>query len=145
MADATSHQLVVFSLAGEEYALPIASVREIIRYSEPRRVASGASWIRGVIGLRGKIIPVYDLAARLRLGATTDAGKIVIVEGPAGQAGIMVDEVEGVLTVASERLEDVAGAGGDAIEAIAKIGDRLVILLDTECLFAVADDLPAAA
>jgi purine-binding chemotaxis protein CheW len=149
MADATSHQLVVFSLAGEEYALPIASVREIIRYSEPRRVASGASWIRGVMGLRGKIIPVYDLAARLRLGATTDAGKIVIVEGPAGQAGIMVDEVEEVLTVRSDQLEPVPTANTDSIEAIAKIDDRLVILLNSEGLFAstpAADELaPAAA
>jgi purine-binding chemotaxis protein CheW len=60
----TSQQLVVFSLGAEEYALPIAAVHEIIRFAEPRSVASEVPWIRGVIGLRGKIIPVYDLAAR---------------------------------------------------------------------------------
>ena len=61
----TSQQLVVFSLGAEEYALPIAAVHEIIRFTEPRSVASEVAWIRGVIGLRGKIIPIFDLAARL--------------------------------------------------------------------------------
>lgn len=64
MSDSSSKQLVVFSLGSEEYALPIGAVHEIIRYSEPRTVASSEPWIRGVIGLRGKIIPVFDLAAR---------------------------------------------------------------------------------
>ena len=63
MSDITSQQLVVFSLGSEEYALPIGSVHEIIRYTEPRTVASDAAWIRGVIGLRGKIIPIFDLAS----------------------------------------------------------------------------------
>jgi purine-binding chemotaxis protein CheW len=140
-----SRQLVIFSLAGEEYALPIASVHEIIRYTEPRSIASSASWIRGVIGLRGKIVPVFDLAARMGL-AGSEPGKIVIVEGGAGQVGVMVDDVQEVLTVSCDQLEDVPGAGTDAIEAIAKIGDRLVILLDPAGLFArPGDDLPVAA
>ena len=67
MSDITSQQLVVFSLGSEEYALPIGAVHEIIRYTEPRSVASDVPWIRGVIGLRGKIIPIYDLAARIGL------------------------------------------------------------------------------
>ena len=67
----TSQQLVVFCLGAEEYALPIAAVHEIIRFSEPRSVASEVAWIRGVIGLRGKIIPIFDLAARLELAART--------------------------------------------------------------------------
>jgi len=61
----TTRQLVVFSLGEEEYALPITQVQEIIRYQEPRAVASDSSWIRGVISLRGRIIPVCDLAERL--------------------------------------------------------------------------------
>jgi len=67
MSDPTSQQLVVFSLGRGEYALPIGSIHEIIRYTEPRTVASDALWIRGVIGLRGKIIPIFDLAARMGL------------------------------------------------------------------------------
>jgi purine-binding chemotaxis protein CheW len=148
MSELTSQQLVVFSLGSEEYALPIGSVHEIIRYTEPRTVASEAAWIRGVIGLRGKIIPIFDLASRMELeNVGSEPGKIVIVEAGTGQVGIMVDEVEEVLTVSSERLEDVPSAGSDSIEAIAKIDDRLVILLNPEGLFARsgADEIAAAA
>ena len=67
MSDITSQQLVVFSIGSEEYALPIGAVHEIIRFTEPRSVASDVPWIRGVIGLRGKIIPIYDLASRMGL------------------------------------------------------------------------------
>jgi len=143
----TSQQLVVFSLGAEEYALPIAAVHEIIRFAEPRSVASEVPWIRGVIGLRGKIIPIFDLAARLELAATgTDPGKIVILETGTGQVGVMVDEVEEVLTLRADQLEPVPTANTDTIEAIAKIGDRLVILLNAEGLFApaAADELAAA-
>jgi purine-binding chemotaxis protein CheW len=135
MSETTSQQLVVFSLGSEEYALPIGSVHEIIRFTEPRSVASNAAWIRGVIGLRGKIIPIFDLASRLELDGS-EPGKIVIVESGSGQVGVMVDEVEEVLTVSADRLEDVPTANSEAIEAIAKIEDRLVILLNPEGLFA---------
>jgi purine-binding chemotaxis protein CheW len=147
MSDVTSQQLVVFSLGSEEYALPIGTVSEIIRFTEPRNVASDAAWIRGVIGLRGKIIPIFDLASRMGLDtAGSEPGKIVIVESGTGQVGVMVDEVEEVLTVTSEQLENVPSAASDAIEAIAKIEDRLVILLNPAGLFARsgADDLAAA-
>jgi purine-binding chemotaxis protein CheW len=141
----TSLQLVVFSLGAEEYALPIAAVHEIIRFSEPRSVASEVAWIRGVIGLRGKIIPIFDLAARLELAGTgTEPGKIVIVETGTGQVGVMVDEVEEVLTTDSDQLEPVPTANAETIDAVAKIGDRLVILLNPEGLFAAtqpADEL----
>src|SRR6201990_1801349 len=130
MSDITSQQLVVFSLGSEEYALPIGAVHEIIRFTEPRTVASEVPWIRGVIGLRGKIIPIFDLPSRMGLQATdSESGKIVIVETATGQAGIVVGDVEEVLTVTTEQLEDVPTADRETIEAIAKIGDRLVILL----------------
>ena len=148
MSDTTSsRQLVVFSLGTEEYALPIAAVSEIIRSTEPRSVASEVAWIRGVIGLRGKIIPIFDLASRMELDTVgSEPGKIVIVESGTGQVGVMVDEVEEVLTVSSEQLEDVPSAASDAIEAIAKIEDRLVILLNPAGLFAAptSEDLAAA-
>jgi purine-binding chemotaxis protein CheW len=147
MSDITSQQLVVFSLGSEEYALPIGTVSEIIRFTEPRTVASDAAWIRGVIGLRGKIIPIFDLAARMALESLgSEPGKIVIVETGTGQVGVMVDEVEEVLTVTSDQLEDVPIANRGAIDAIAKIEDRLVVLLNPAGLFvrSGADDLAAA-
>ena len=135
-----SRQLVIFSLGSEEYALPITRVQEIIRYTEPRSVASETPWLQGVINLRGKIVPVCDLA--LRLGLPTervDGAKIVIVETQTGTAGVIVDDVDEVLTVEAEQLEPVPSADTDYVEAIAKMGDRLAILLNPDGLFAGVD------
>jgi purine-binding chemotaxis protein CheW len=76
-----------------------------------------------------------------------ELGKIVIVETGGGQAGVVVGDVEEVLTVTEDQLEDIPTTGNDAINSIAKIGDRLVVLLDPQGLFASAqiDDAVAAA
>jgi purine-binding chemotaxis protein CheW len=133
----TTRQLVIFSLGSEEYALPITRVQEIIRYTEPRSVASQTAWIRGVINLRGKIVPVCDLAARLGLALERpEAAKIVIVETAVGTAGVIVDDVDEVLTVTPEQLEDVPTADAAYVDAVAKVGERLAILLNPDGLFA---------
>ncbi|HUA47925.1 MAG TPA: chemotaxis protein CheW [Solirubrobacteraceae bacterium] len=138
MSDANNpRQLVVFTLGAEQYALPIQQVHEIIRYSEPRSVASRADWVRGVISLRGRIVPVYDLAARLGLHSElTEQAKIVIVEVGSETAGVIVDGVEEVLTVEDDQLQEAPGADTTLIESIAKIGDRLVVLLKPSAIFA---------
>ena len=136
MSPESTRQLVVFSLGEEEYALPITQVHEIIRWTDPRSVASDEAWVRGVISLRGKIVPVYDLAARLGLLAERpEHAKIVIVQTGTDMAGVIVDDVEEVLTVDVEQLDTVPAAGDPAIEAIAKIEQRLVVLLDPVGLF----------
>jgi purine-binding chemotaxis protein CheW len=125
-----TRQLVIF-------ALPITRVQEIIRYTEPRSVASQTRWIRGVINLRGNIVPVCDLAERLGLGLDRpESAKIVIVETAAGTAGVIVDDVDEVLTVTSEQLEDVPTADAAYVDAIAKVGERLAILLNPDGLLA---------
>ena len=136
----TTRQLVIFSLGSEEYALPITRVQEIIRYTEPRMVASRTAWIRGVINLRGKIVPVCDLAERLGLDhERAGIAKIVIVETEIGSAGIIVDDVEEVMTVDDAQLEDVPAANTAYVDAIAKLGDRLAILLNPDGLLAGLD------
>jgi purine-binding chemotaxis protein CheW len=139
MSHDSNLQLVVFSLGEEEYALPITHVQEIIRYTEPRGVASQTPWIKGVISLRGKIVPVYDLASRLGLQTSTEAYKIVIVESGDDMAGVIVGEVEEVLTVTTADLDEVPAAGAACIQAIAKVDDRLVVLLDPAGI--LAEDL----
>lgn len=142
----STRQLVVFSLGDEEYALPITQVHEIIRYTEPRSVASDVDWVRGVISLRGKIVPVYDLASRLGfVSERKESAKIVIVETATDMAGVIVDDVEEVLTVEAEQIEDVPAADNESIEAIAKIDDRLVILLNPSGIFASASSVAASA
>jgi purine-binding chemotaxis protein CheW len=136
----TTRQLVIFSLGSEEYALPITRVQEIIRYTEPRVVASRTAWIRGVINLRGKIVPVCDLAERLGLDLErSGVAKIVIVETETGTAGVIVDDVEEVLTVDDAQLEDVPTADTAYVDAIAKLDSRLAILLNPDGLLAGLD------
>jgi purine-binding chemotaxis protein CheW len=130
MTNDSTMQLVVFSLGEEEYALPITHVQEIIRYTEPRGVASETPWVKGVISLRGKIVPVYDLASRLGLTVTAESNKIVMVESGELMAGVIVGDVEEVLTLTNEDLDEVPAASSACIKAIAKVGDRLVVLLD---------------
>ena len=90
-AETKARQLVVFTLGSEHYALPIQEVHEIIRYTEPRSVASRVDWVRGVISLRGRIGPCSDVAARLGIGSQlTENTKIVIVEAGSETAGVIV-------------------------------------------------------
>ena len=146
MPDATNpRQLVVFTLGTEHYALPIQQVHEIIRYSEPRSVASRADWVRGVISLRGRIVPVYDLATRLGVPSElTEETKIVIVEAGSETAGVIVDGVEEVLTVEDEQMQEAPGADTTLIDSIAKVDDRLVVLLKPSAIFAEPDVALAA-
>jgi purine-binding chemotaxis protein CheW len=144
--DAPTRQLVVFSLGDEEYALPIADVHEIIRYTEPRSVASSVGWIRGVISLRGKIVPVYDLASRLGDARDPDhpPQKIVIVESAERMAGVIVDDVAEVLTVDCDSVEPVPSAADASIDGIARIEDRLIVLLSPVGLFGGPPEIAAA-
>jgi purine-binding chemotaxis protein CheW len=140
-AEPTIRQLVVFSLGKEEYALPITQVQEIIRYTEPRSVGSHIESVRGVISLRGGIVSVYDLATRLGVAPSPLSGetKIVITESGSGVAGIVVDDVQEVLTIEPEQLEDVPTTNDPLIDRIAKIDDRLVILLNPTAIFEFAE------
>lgn len=142
-------QLVVFSLGEEEYALPISYVHEIIRYTEPRTVASEDQSVRGVISLRGKILPVFDLGTRLAIqaGEPAERSKIVIVETGSDMAGVVVDTVEEVLTVEEDQIDDgtsLGGISGVVVDGIAKIDDRLVVLLSPEAIVAIGADFTAA-
>jgi purine-binding chemotaxis protein CheW len=130
-------QLVVFTLGSEDYGLPITTVQEIIRYERPRTIPSAPPSVRGVINLRGKIVPVVDLKSCMQLpGDELEESKIVIVEAGAITAGVIVDDVSEVITVEEDTLEPVPAAGAGYISAVAKVGDRLLLLLDFEAMFA---------
>jgi purine-binding chemotaxis protein CheW len=137
-----SHQIVVFTIGSEQYALPIAQVQEIIRYHEPRLVASPIPWVRGVISLRGRIVPVYDIAERLGIDSElTEHAKIVIVEAGTETAGVIVDDVDEVLTVDEQQFEHLPDTGSDMIDSVVKIEERLVVLVNVAAIF---DYTPAA-
>jgi purine-binding chemotaxis protein CheW len=126
--------VVVFTLGGERYALPIARVQEVIRHSHPRPVGSRIPFVAGVIELRGRIVPVCDIAARVGARAgRTDQQKIVIVDLAGGQAGVLVDAVDEVVVVPERRLAPAPAEIRTAwLSNIARLGDELVMVLDPE-------------
>lgn len=129
-------QVVVFDLGGEEYALPIHHVREVIRYTQPRRV-SGDPRVLGVISLREKLVPIVDVARGLGLEVTpSDESKIVIVAtGETTSAGVIVNGVNEVITLRGEDIDPLPVSDTESLGAVAKLGDRLLMLLDAERIF----------
>ncbi len=138
MSDAT-RQYVLFRVGDEAYGLPIANVSSIIRYEPTTPVPRAPRSVDGVIDLRGRVVPVVDLAKRL-FGTTTEPDattRIVVTEGEGGEVGLIVDQAMEVATLSSEEMmpppasalrSDVA----DAFQAVVHRGDRLVILLDLD-------------
>jgi purine-binding chemotaxis protein CheW len=147
-AEQSYRQIVVFTLGEEEYAFPIAHVHEIIRRTQPRSVASPDPWVRGIISLRGRIVPVHDLATRLGVaGGASEEWKIVILEVDGEVAGVIVDDVEEVLTVSDEQIEALPVGADGAVGAVVNLGDRLVAMLDSSVVFTGESvvEAPAAA
>jgi len=130
-------QLVVFDVAGECYGVDISRVNSIIRMQKitesPERV-----FLEGVINLRGKVIPVVDLRKRFDLPIQdhTKASRIVVVEYGEETLGMIVNGVSEVLRVASSSIEPpsplVTTIDSTYLRGIAKVEDRLIILLDLE-------------
>ena len=90
-----SNKHIAIKLANEEYAIPVRQVREIVGVLPATVVPGTAPHVLGVMNLRGKVVPVLDLRARLGLPRATIAPRscIVVCQGPAGQIGLLVDSV----------------------------------------------------
>lgn len=134
-------QLVTFEVANEEFAVDILAVREINRMMELTRVPQSAPDVEGVINLRGRIIPVIDLRRRFGMppGERTDRSRIVVVEISGRVLGFIVDGVHEVLRISRQIVEPapamVCSIDTEFIEGVAKLEDRLIILLDLGELF----------
>jgi len=146
-AEATEH-LATFFLDREEYGVDVRQVQEIRRMSEITGVPRAPDFVRGVINLRGRILPVLDLKRKLGLGevAAGPATRIVVVRVKERLLGLLVDGASQVLKVEVSRIEpppeEVVEKGGDYIRGVAKLDDRLIILVDLERL--LAQELRAA-
>ena len=131
-------QLLVFDLAGEVYGVNIETVREIIRMREVTYVPDAPDFVEGVINLRGRVIPVVDLRKRFSLAVTdaTAESRVVVVDIGGQDIGVIVDAVTEVLRIAEDSVEPasslVTTEDSYYIEGIAKVGDRLLILLDID-------------
>ncbi|UQZ90358.1 chemotaxis protein CheW [Deltaproteobacteria bacterium Smac51] len=143
-------KFLTFSLANEEYGISILKVREIIGMMPIRTVPQTPSFVKGVINLRGKVIPVVDL--RLKFGMEeldyTERTSIIVVDVRGGadnfvRIGIVVDYVSEVANIKAEEVEDPPTFGSqlntEYILGMAKIGKGVKILLDIDRILAVED------
>lgn len=132
-------QFVLFRLGTEEYGLPIEHVQSIIRYEVPTPVPHAPEFVKGVINLRGQVIPVLDLALRL-LGTPLERSvfsRIVVAESDSGPVGLAVDSANEVATIAVDAIMEAPASAltaetAEAFEGVANHGERLVILLDPD-------------
>lgn len=139
-------QVVAFKLRKEEYSFNILNVQEIKGLTDITRVPYASDFIKGVINLRGSVLPVIDLKKRLGLMDTpyTDDTRIVIVKVDDISVGMLVDEVTEVLVFNQSEIEvakSVDNEIGRFISGIGKLGDRLVIMLDLNAIVGLTDEL----
>ena len=139
---AQAGKYLTFVTGAEEYGLPVLKVREIIKMMEITTVPQAPPCVRGVINLRGKVIPVTDL--RLKFGLppqdATDQTCIIVVEVAAGSRktmmGLLVDGVSEVLNLQAKEIEEPPAFGGsmrmDYMRGLAKIKGTVKILLDID-------------
>lgn len=136
-----------FQLASETYAVPIKTVSEIIGLSEITHVPNLPDYMRGIINLRGKVLPVMDLRSKFSLPGTqyTRETCIVIVDVWTRKIGLIVDTVKEVLDFRSSNIEPAPDIGGQAhtqcLIGIGKLPDRVVILVEPS-LILTPDELP---
>lgn len=131
-------QLVSFNIGQEEFGLGIQSIQEINRMVEITRVPNSPEFVTGVINLRGKVIPIINLRKRFGFPPKEDDRntRIIVVELGGMVVGFTVDAVSEVLRIPKNITEPppsmVAGIGSEYITAVAKLENRLLILLDLE-------------
>jgi len=132
---------VGFWIGSDEYAVTIEKVREIQGWTEIRKLPKCPKFVDGVINLRGHIVPIIDLRKRFELPSLPDQlqSKILIVEFNKNQVGLIVDNVSEVMPFFTDEIEpppEVISSGIDSqyIFGVAKVEDRLVVLLDVEKL-----------
>ena len=133
-------EFLAFKLGAEEYGIDILRVQEIRSYEEPTRLTNSPAFIKGVVNLRGVIVPIVDMRLKFNLeSARYDSFTVVIVLNIAGRVvGMVVDAVSDVITFTPEQLRPVPGFSS-AIEsahllAIGSIDRRMLILVDIEKL-----------
>ena len=134
------NEVLSFRLAKEEYAISILKVQEIRGYEEPTLLPSAPACIKGIMNLRGSIVPIVDMRILFRLGEPTyDQFTVVIVLNIKNHViGMVVDSVSDVVTLTDEQVRPAPEMGttadGDYITGLGTVGERMLILLDIDRL-----------
>ena len=144
-AVAAGGEFLTFRLGDEEYGIDILKVQEIRSYEQPTRIANAPSFIKGVVNLRGVIVPIVDL--RIKLGCDTaeyNSFTVVIVLNVKGRVvGAVVDSVSDVLALDAQTIKPApemnSAVDTSFITGIGSVGERMLILMDIEGLMASAE------
>lgn len=137
-------QYIVIQIGEEQYGINIAFVDNIVRMQHITRVPKVASHLKGVINLRGIVVPVMSLRLKMGLPADeiTKASRIIILKlESVGQIGIIVDEVKEVITLSSDQIEKVVSTDNapdhvNFVQCVGKCGQELVSILDLNAVAA---------
>ncbi len=138
-----AQQFLTFKIDNEEYSVDIMTVREIKGWTETTRLPNSPEFMRGVMNLRGLIIPIFDLRARFGRGLTNATPKHVVIILAVGDrnVGILVDAVSDILNAASDQIKPAPTSdtqvSAEFISGLISIDDRMVVLLSVDQLFNV--------
>lgn len=148
-ADELTQQYLTFMLAGEVFAMGILAIKEIIEYADLTEVPMMPEYVRGVINLRGSVVPVVDLSVRFGKAASAVTKRtcnvIVEVTSDSGRhvVGVVVDAVNAVLEIPAAEIEPPPAFGArirtDFIQGMGKVNGRLVILVDVNHILAAGE------
>ncbi|QFT59962.1 Chemotaxis protein CheW [Sulfitobacter sp. THAF37] len=151
MTDKTSPssiELLTFQLAEQEYSIDIMSVREIRGWTRATPLPQAPHYMKGVINLRGTVLPVMDLANRLGLPPRTqsDRAVIIVVKHEESMTGLLVDAVSDIVALTSDDLQpppDGSAGGGGVVSALTLIDDRMIRVLDLGATIDVSESTAA--
>jgi len=138
-------EFLAFRLGGEEYGVDILKVQELRGYDAVTRIANAPEFIKGVVNLRGIIVPIVDMRIKFNLGTPTyDQFTVVVVLTVAGRViGMVVDSVSDVITLASEQIKSPPAMGAsidtDYLIGLGTVAERMLILVDIEKLMSSTD------
>jgi purine-binding chemotaxis protein CheW len=145
-----SRKYLTFVLRNSEYGIPVQKVREIIKAMEITTVPQVAPYVKGVINLRGKVIPVADLRIKFGLPQAeyTDRTCIIVVEmalrSTVALVGVVVDTVSDVVSISTEEIEEAPEVGDQngsgCVEALAKVKGAVKIIVNLDRLFSADAD-----
>ncbi|HXC39508.1 MAG TPA: chemotaxis protein CheW [Burkholderiales bacterium] len=144
-AEAQANEFLTFTLGSEEYGIEILKVQEIRGWEQPTTIANAPDFIKGVINLRGTIVPIVDLRIKFNLGDPQyNQFTVVIILNVANRVvGAVVDSVSDVLTLAGEQIRPAPEFGGvldmQHITGLGTVDQRMLILVDIEKLMTSAD------
>lgn len=134
-------EVLTFTIDAQSYGLDLLSVREIRAWTDVTPLPNTPPFVRGVINLRGAVVPIFDLRVRLGGGETqpTSANVVIVVEIGTESCGLLVDTVSDILALDGDALQPVPATAADAehnfLSALATHEDRMVALIDVNRLF----------